>query len=148
VTGTALPAVGLLTTAARGHISKQRVATIINRHPGGCKTSSESMAESAGKKESVSKNDPIMPLMGDDFENVYEPSEDTYLFMDALEKEMPDLKATRPAVIMEIGCGSGMISAYLAKNLHGPAYIATDINPHAIAAARREYRADPTMHAH
>jgi len=106
------------------------------------------MAGSAGKTESVSKNDPIMPLMGDDFENVYEPSEDTYLFMDALEKELPDLKASRPAVIVEIGCGSGMISAYLAKNFHGPAYIATDINPHAIAAARREYCTDSTIHAH
>jgi release factor glutamine methyltransferase len=93
-------------------------------------------------KESISKNDPIIPLTGQDWEHVYEPAEDTYLFMDALQKELPDLQATRPAIIMEIGCGSGCISAYLAKNLHGPAYIATDINPHAIAAARRTFDAN------
>ena len=34
-------------------------------------------------------------------------------------QEMPELRSTRPAVIMEVGCGSGCISAYLAKNLHG-----------------------------
>eukprot|EP00802_Teleaulax_amphioxeia_P022575 Tamp_23039.p1 GENE.Tamp_23039~~Tamp_23039.p1 ORF type:complete len:229 (+),score=36.84 Tamp_23039:250-936(+) len=100
------------------------------------------MAQADGTKQSVSKNDPVIPLTGDDWEHVYEPAEDTFLFMDALEKEMPDLRATRPAVIMEVGCGSGCISAYLAKNLHGPAYIATDINPHAIAAARRTFEAN------
>ena len=115
------------------------------------------MATPPEKKESVTKNDPIIPLTGEDWEHVYEPAEDTYLFMvraeificvrfvvicmqrdfgalslfslslskDALEKELPDLRATRPAVIMEIGCGSGCISAFLAKILKGPAYIAT-----------------------
>ena len=41
------------------------------------------------------------------------------------QKEMPDLRATRPALVMEVGCGSGCLTAYLAKNLRGPAYIAT-----------------------
>ena len=32
-----------------------------------------SMAETGEKKELVSKNDPIIPLAGDDWEHVYEP---------------------------------------------------------------------------
>ena len=78
-----------------------------------------SMAGARDKLASVSQNDPVIPLTGEDWENVYEPAEDTYLFMDALLKEMPELQDTRPAVVMEIGCGSGCITAYLAKNLPG-----------------------------
>lgn len=78
-----------------------------------------SMAGAGDKSASVSQNDPVIPLTGEDWENVYEPAEDTYLFMDALLKEMPELQDTRPAVVMEIGCGSGCITAYLAKNLPG-----------------------------
>jgi len=88
------------------------------------------------------KRDPIIPLSGNDWEHVYEPAEDTFLFMDALEKELDDIKSASPGLIFELGCGSGCVSAFLATNLPGPAYIASDINPHAIDAARRTFTAN------
>jgi hypothetical protein len=47
--------------------------------------------------------DPIIPLSGKDFEHVYEPSEDSFLFMDALGKEMSTLREMRATVVLEIG---------------------------------------------
>mmetsp|Transcript_42433 Transcript_42433/g.133674 ORF Transcript_42433/g.133674 Transcript_42433/m.133674 type:complete len:213 (-) Transcript_42433:1059-1697(-) len=88
------------------------------------------------------KRDPVIPLTGSDWEHVYEPAEDTFLFMDALEKELEDIRAARPGFVFELGCGSGCITAFLALNLKGPAYIASDINPHAVAAARRTFEAN------
>jgi len=62
-------------------------------------------------------------------EEVYQPAEDTYLLLRAA------LAEARPAdSVLEIGCGSGFVSqelALLAKRL-----LATDINPHAVWAAR------------
>jgi hypothetical protein len=36
--------------------------------------------------------------------DVYEPAEDTFLFLDALQDELPRLQALGPAVCVEIGC--------------------------------------------
>ena len=43
-------------------------------------------------KAKVSANDPVIPLTGADWEHVYEPAEDTYLFMDALEASRQAVK--------------------------------------------------------
>ncbi|OZJ06369.1 hypothetical protein BZG36_00757 [Bifiguratus adelaidae] len=68
------------------------------------------------------------------FMNVYEPAEDTFLFLDALEGEADAIRARHPSVCLEIGSGSGCISAFLAK-LAGPAlYICTDLNKKAAIA--------------
>ena len=38
-----------------------------------------------------------------DFENVYEPAEDTFLFLDALEQEEKYLRAIDPSICVEVG---------------------------------------------
>ncbi|CAH3166598.1 unnamed protein product [Porites lobata] len=71
-----------------------------------------------------------------DYDNIYEPAEDTFLMMDALEKDAEFLKEQRPLLCVEIGCGSGALITFLASIL-GPLsyYIATDINPIAAQCA-------------
>lgn len=66
----------------------------------------------------------------EDYQNVYEPAEDTFLMMDALEKDADFLRKRRPLLCVEIGSGSGALITFLASIL-GPFthYIATDINP-------------------
>jgi methylase of polypeptide subunit release factors len=49
------------------------------------------------------QQEPIIPLDSKDFEQVYEPAEDSFLFMDALEKELPFLRSMDPTIVMELG---------------------------------------------
>ncbi|KAM8904395.1 methyltransferase N6AMT1 [Spinachia spinachia] len=69
-----------------------------------------------------------------DFRDVYEPAEDSFLLMDALERDSELLQQMRPCVCVEVGSGSGAVSALLAS-LVGPGalFLCTDVNP---AAAR------------
>ena len=60
------------------------------------------------------------------FDGVYEPAEDSYLFVN----HIPKLKGS----ILEIGCGTGIIGISLA--LKGNKVTAVDINPLAVEAAR------------
>ncbi|MCX8206244.1 MAG: class I SAM-dependent methyltransferase [Methanothrix sp.] len=60
--------------------------------------------------------------------HVYPPSEDTYLLMRAAISE-----ARADDTVIEIGCGSGVISKSLASRVRS--ILATDINPHAVRAA-------------
>ncbi|XP_062236519.1 methyltransferase N6AMT1 [Platichthys flesus] len=64
------------------------------------------------------------------FRDVYEPAEDSFLLMDALEKDARRLQAISPAVCVEVGSGSGAVSAFLASVV-GPSavHICTDVNP-------------------
>lgn len=61
---------------------------------------------------------------------MYEPAEDSFLLMDALEKDAEMLRRTGPCVCVEVGSGSGAVSAFLAS-LVGPSalYLCTDVNP-------------------
>jgi release factor glutamine methyltransferase len=62
-------------------------------------------------------------------EEVYQPAEDTYLLLRAA------LSEARPAdSVLEVGCGSGFISQELGAKV--ARLLATDINPHAVRAAR------------
>ncbi len=63
--------------------------------------------------------------------SVYEPSEDSFLLAEAA---LADIKGSER--ILEVGCGSGIISAVIKANTK--AIVAgIDINPHAAACTRR-----------
>jgi len=62
-------------------------------------------------------------------DQVYAPAEDTFLLRDAALAEVrPDER------VLEVGCGSGTVAAALLGRAGSVA--ATDINPHAVRAAR------------
>ncbi|XP_067298980.1 methyltransferase N6AMT1 [Pseudorasbora parva] len=64
------------------------------------------------------------------FSDVYEPAEDSFLLMDALEKDADWLKGRRACVCLEVGSGSGVVSAFLASVLGSEVlYLCTDVNP-------------------
>ena len=66
-----------------------------------------------------------------DTDLVYEPAEDSFLLVDAA------LKEAKPGMnILEIGTGSGFISAVLLANLKYIRLVATEINPHAARCAK------------
>jgi release factor glutamine methyltransferase len=67
-----------------------------------------------------------------DSDLVYEPAEDSFLLADAA------LKEAKPVMrILEIGTGSGFISAFLLAKVKGITVVATEINPHAALCAKR-----------
>eukprot|EP01116_Phalansterium_solitarium_P024891 TRINITY_DN9256_c0_g1_i1.p1 TRINITY_DN9256_c0_g1~~TRINITY_DN9256_c0_g1_i1.p1 ORF type:complete len:229 (-),score=49.45 TRINITY_DN9256_c0_g1_i1:170-856(-) len=78
----------------------------------------------------------ICHLSRQDFIHIYEPADDTYLFLDALLADREFLNGLRPKICIEIGTGSGVLITHLAS-LVGPqsTYFATDVNPKAALAA-------------
>jgi len=80
-------------------------------------------------------------LRGSDWASVYEPSDDTYLLLDALAADLAVLRAALPGVVLELGSGSGCIITGLAQILvrggvpaASAALVATDLNASANAA--------------
>lgn len=66
-----------------------------------------------------------------DTDLVYEPAEDSFLFADAALTE-----AKSGMHVLEVGTGSGFVSAVLLANLKDIQLIATEINPHASRCAK------------
>jgi release factor glutamine methyltransferase len=101
--------------------------------------------EAGGTEAAAPSDTRIMPdlshLSMADYQDVYEPAEDTFLFLDTFEKERDFLTALNPSVCLEIGCGTGTLSTGLWKLLRGSCsqclYLATDINHKALTATRR-----------
>ena len=52
-----------------------------------------------------------------DYARVYEPSDDTFLLVDALTADAAALRAVRPAVCVEVGSGSGAVATHLGRLL-------------------------------
>ncbi|NXI70552.1 HEMK2 methyltransferase, partial [Anseranas semipalmata] len=64
------------------------------------------------------------------FRDVYEPAEDTFLLLDALERDEAQLRQAGIDICLEIGSGSGVVSTFVASIIGSSAlYICTDINP-------------------
>ena len=74
-----------------------------------------------------------------DWKNVYEPSEDTFLLLDALFADRAALRESR--VIVEIGPGSGVVATYLAK-LTSSKVVAVDVNAAACDLTKRTAEAN------
>ncbi|KAI9506284.1 HemK methyltransferase member 2 [Coemansia spiralis] len=81
------------------------------------------------------------------YATVYEPAEDTYLLLDALESDQADLQDLKPTICVEIGSGSGCVSAFLGQVLdpNSALILSTDINP-AAAMATQETALINTKH--
>ncbi|KAI0374506.1 putative methylase [Pilatotrama ljubarskyi] len=77
-------------------------------------------------------------LKSEDYKHIYEPAEDTFILLDALEQDADGLRNAKPIVCLEVGSGSGCVSAFAAAIL-GPSaslYLTTDINPHACRSTK------------
>lgn len=84
---------------------------------------------------------PILPN-DIDYNNVYDPAEDTFLLMDALESEHKrgQFDLEKSTLSLEIVSGSGMISSYIIKhNIFGKNnyHLSSDINPLAIKETKK-----------
>ncbi|XP_043494118.1 methyltransferase N6AMT1 [Polistes fuscatus] len=81
----------------------------------------------------------IVKLSKDDLETVYEPAEDSFCMLDALQEEVGALKVMKSFVCLEIGSGSGVVITSLAKKLNKynqGYYVAIDINPNACRSTK------------
>nr|XP_039251030.1 methyltransferase N6AMT1-like [Styela clava] len=71
------------------------------------------------------------------YDDVYEPAEDTFLFLDALEDQADKIQSIDPKIVLEIGSGSGIVSTFIAKIIGSLAsYFCTDKNPSASVCTR------------
>lgn len=59
-------------------------------------------------------------------ESIYQPSEDSYLLLDALEADLSLIQSIKPVIMVEIGSGSGIALSFLPQCVYR---IGIDINP-------------------
>ena len=80
-----------------------------------------------------------------DYNEVYEPSDDTFLLIDGLQLALNESEISRDSVhtSLELGCGTGVPTVFLAKQLmlldDGDAscvHLVTDVNPRALKVAQ------------
>ena len=76
-----------------------------------------------------------------EFDKVYEPAEDSFLFVDALTSDAALLQSLMPGISLEIGSGSGVITSHLSAILAAGGkkalHLTTDINAYATKTTLR-----------
>lgn len=74
------------------------------------------------------------------YPNVYEPAEDTFLLLDALEKDQDYLKKLKPRLCLEVGGGSGVVLSFVKSILgNSTQYLSTDRNPQAVQCIKETF---------
>ncbi|KAI0080043.1 S-adenosyl-L-methionine-dependent methyltransferase [Panus rudis PR-1116 ss-1] len=81
-------------------------------------------------------------LKQEDYLSIYEPAEDTFVLLDALEQDADEIKSLRPLICLEVGSGSGCVSGFIGSILgpYNSLFLTTDINPHASLCTLRTGR--------
>ncbi|EFO26376.1 methylase [Loa loa] len=80
---------------------------------------------------------PLYRITDEQKESVYEPAEDTFLLLDALEEDKEALEQLEPNVVVEIGSGSGIVSVFCQQLLRVPVFtLTTDMNFKALQCTR------------
>lgn len=70
-------------------------------------------------------------------EEFYEPGDDTYNFLKVLKSEGDFIAQRAPKVILEVGCGSGIISDYLKTNYSNALVLSSDVNYKALVNTKK-----------
>jgi len=107
-------------------------------------------AEILGKTCQSASMPNLSNLKMSDYNLVYEPSEDTFLLLDALFVEFDDDNSKqrfRPRTSLEIGCGTGVASIFLAKlfsskETSSMIHLMTDINIDAIRISLKTFQSN------
>ena len=93
------------------------------------------------EKKKVAKLPSLDHLTMEDFDCVYEPSDDTFLLCDAIENDRERISVDKPQIVLEVGSGSGCVITFLSMLLKEEGVkalsLATDINPKAAAVTLR-----------
>nr|XP_018266559.1 uncharacterized protein I303_00534 [Kwoniella dejecticola CBS 10117]OBR88717.1 hypothetical protein I303_00534 [Kwoniella dejecticola CBS 10117] len=85
----------------------------------------------------------IAHLTEEDYEHVYEPAEDSFILLDALEIDAQLIRDDQPTVCVEVGSGSGIASTFLTQLIgHGSMVLSTDINRYACEVTQRTAKAN------